>query len=111
MNSYRNADYKYVPIQYVPRYGSYWIYEFQIEESGSGSDIFHFEVWSIHDNAGTYTVTLEAIEEFTYPQEQPRLSGRQRSNTPATGAPGIRGTEPRRRDLTATTSFIADQDG
>ena len=106
-----NADHTFTPIQDVPRYGSRWLAEFEIEESSSGSDIFHLEVWSIDGNTGTYTITLTAIEEFTYPQEQPQSSEQRASNTPATGGPGINGTHRADETLTATTSQIADEDG
>ena len=46
----------------IDRYGSYWVHEFEIGESSSGSDIFHFEVWSIAGNTGTYTIAVEKIE-------------------------------------------------
>ena len=62
-------------------------------------------------NTGTYTITLTAIEEFTYPQEQPQSSEQRASNTPATGGPGINGTHRADETLTATTSQIADEDG
>ena len=61
-------DYKYVAIQDIEKYGSRWIKEFKIDASSSGSDIFHFEVWPTQDTTGTYTITLEEIDEFTNPQ-------------------------------------------
>ena len=48
----READSTYGP--------SRWVSEFEIDESTSGSDIFHLEVWSIEGNTGTYTITLES---------------------------------------------------
>ena len=62
-----NADYWFVPIQDIEDYGSRWVSEFEIGESSSGSDIFHFEVWPTQRTTGTYTITLEEIEEFTNP--------------------------------------------
>ena len=62
------ADHTYVPIQNIDRYQSRWVAEFEIVGSSSGSDIFHFEVWSTQNTTGTYTMTLEKIDEFTYPQ-------------------------------------------
>ena len=88
-----------------------WLKEFLIEESTSGSDIYHFEVLSAGGYTGTYTITVETIEEFTDPQERPGSSGQRVSNTPATGAPGISGTPAVGETLTATTSRISDEDG
>ena len=105
------ADYTFDHIQELPRHGSRWVHEFEIEESSSGSDIFHFEVYSFNGNTGTYTITVEIIEEFTHPKKQPPSSGQRGSNTPASGGPGISGTLRVGETLTATTSLISDEDG
>ena len=85
--------------------------EFLIEESTSGSDIFHFEVWSAGGYTGTYTITLEKIEQFSDPQSQEQSDGEGSRNMPATGGPGISGTPAVGETITATTSRISDGDG
>ena len=98
-------------VSYYLDSGSRWTAEFMIEESTSGSDIFHFEVWSAGGYTGTYTIILVEIEQSSDQQSQEQSDDEGSVNLPATGGPDISGTPALGETLTATTSRISDEDG
>ena len=101
----------FVPPEDVGRYESRWVMEFEIVEADSRSDLFHLDVWSHGGATGTYSVTLESVDEFTLTEGQSQSQHQEISNTPATGWPGITGLSAIGEVLTATVSGIDDADG
>ena len=67
--------------------------------------------WSTKGYTGTYTITLEEIEQFSDPRSQEQSDGEGSRNLPATGGPDIRGTPAVGETLAATTDLIEDGDG